>query len=107
MPLQMTWRLASCWQAARRNTIKGGEGADAIIGANENDSLVGDKGNDRITTGKGDDTVDGGAGDDFIVMGDNFDPAFDVIKGGSGADTLSFTFQRGQHRVNPRRLDRY
>ena len=78
-----------------RNTIKGGEGSDAIIGANENDSLVGDKGDDRITTGKGDDTVDGGSGDDLIVMGDNFDPAFDVIKGGTGADTLSFTFQEG------------
>ena len=80
-----------------RNTIKGGEGSDAIIGANENDSLVGDKGDDRITTGKGDDTVDGGSGDDLIVMGDNFDPAFDVIKGGTGADTLSFTFQEGNN----------
>ena len=73
-----------------RNTIKGGGGADVIIGEDKNDSLMGNAGGDRITTGSGKDTVAGGDDNDTIVM-ETYLTNQDSITGGSGSDSLTFT----------------
>ena len=81
--------------------VRGGNGADTIIGSGMGDFLYGGIGNDRVEGGGGNDQLDGGAGLDTVLGGDGDDilllqqhsdlVAGDVLNGGAGFDTLSIT----------------
>jgi Ca2+-binding RTX toxin-like protein len=62
---------------SKKNTLKGGKGADDIKGFGGNDTLSGLAGRDRLDGGGGADRLDGGAGKDTQI-------------GGKGADTFVF-----------------
>jgi Ca2+-binding RTX toxin-like protein len=68
--------------------LRGGDGADTIIGAEGDDFIFGGDSpadlSDQIFGGDGRDTIDGGYGND-ILRGDAGD---DVITGGFGSDTI-------------------
>ena len=77
--------------------IRGGDGADTIIGSTGPDIIFGGRGddslqsidgNDHIHAGPGDDNVYGGPGNDFLSGGDGTD----WIRGGSGNDHLAGNF---------------
>lgn len=71
---------------AFNDTIFGGSGNDSMSGLAGADVLNGDADNDSLTGGQGDDQLNGGIGnDDFVWLnGDNSD----AISGGLGADAL-------------------
>ncbi|HUC33802.1 MAG TPA: calcium-binding protein, partial [Ilumatobacteraceae bacterium] len=63
-----------------------------------NDTLSGSVANERLIGGTGNDTVDGDLGADTVMLGDGtdtflwvFGDASDVVTGGPGTDTMSFT----------------
>lgn len=79
-----------------------GAGNDTIVTGNGNDDVSGGGGTDSISTGAGDDFADGGGGDaDNIDLGVGDDVAglsagpsdgkLDVLQGGPGLDSLSFS----------------
>lgn len=65
--------------------LRGGEGADTILGSAFAEEIFGGDGDDSIDAGAGDDTVDGDAGADIINggLGD------DSLRGGSDDDTIN------------------
>ncbi|MBY8974293.1 hypothetical protein KHP62_00640 [Rhodobacteraceae bacterium NNCM2] len=52
-----------------RDTIFGGDGADALYGVGGDDTIEGGAGNDFINGGSGEDRVDGGSGADIMIGG--------------------------------------
>lgn len=96
--------------------IKGKGGNDSIFGLVGNDRLFGDKGNDKIVGEAGNDLLEGGAGNDQLSggLGDDilkggkgndiiqgysslngFEPQFDELTGGAGADIFVMTDEFG------------
>ena len=83
--------------------LRGGKGADILIGADGNDTLLGNSGDDRLEGGRGMDVLEGaagqdtilaGGGDDQVMGGDGDDLLYggadnDRIEGGAGKDILS------------------
>ena len=65
--------------------LRGGEGADTLIGSVAAEEIFGGDGDDSIDAGAGDDTVDGGAGADLI----NGDSGNDSLRGGTDDDTIN------------------
>jgi len=87
---------------AGNDTLGGGAGADSVTGGDGADSITGGSGNDTLVGGAGNDTfadaalnvesMDGGAGDDtFTVAAVANLTTDDVIAGGDGTDTLTFS----------------
>jgi Ca2+-binding RTX toxin-like protein len=78
---------------AKRNVLRGKQGADQIWGGSGDDDLIGGTGNDTILGGDGDDLIKGQADDDLLegetgadrIRGGNGD---DTLRGGAGNDTL-------------------
>ena len=66
------------------NTIRGGNGADRILGGYAVDTVLGGDGADFIETFGGNDMIDGGRGNDEIDAADGDD----IIAGNSGNDTI-------------------
>ncbi|CAN0439729.1 unnamed protein product, partial [Laminaria digitata] len=72
-------------------TASGGGGNDALTnfehvnGTAFNDTIRGNTSDNQLTGGLGDDILDGGAGQDMVCNVDN------LINGGNGVDTLSFS----------------
>jgi Ca2+-binding RTX toxin-like protein len=76
------------------DTLAGGAGNDSITGGAGNDTITGGEGNDSITPEAGTDNVSGGAGNDTVIYDTAGDLSnIDVVTGGDGTDTLSFTAQ--------------
>jgi serralysin len=63
--------------------LRGGDGADWVVGADLADDINGNQGDDAVSGGAGDDWVLGGQGDDFADGG----LGADLINGNRGADT--------------------
>ncbi len=103
-------RSASQQGTASNDVLKGGVGADALIGKQGNDTLrggeandtlkgghgedflIGDGGDDYLVDGLGNDTLHGGAGEDeFVLLGGE-----DRVFGGSGDDTISVDYSLEQ-----------
>jgi Ca2+-binding RTX toxin-like protein len=76
--------------AADVEVLKGGAGNDHLIGGPGNDTLYGGPGNDTLTGGLGNDLLYGDAGDDTFDEGTAINGA-DVMTGGAGIDTVSYT----------------
>ena len=64
----------------------GGEGDDALTGANERDALFGGSGNDTLTAAGGHDLLDGQAGNDTLNGRDGLETA---VRCGTGTDTAT------------------
>lgn len=78
------------------DTLQGLAGNDFLSGGGGDDVLNGGSGNDTLNGGAGTDQLLGGSGDDLIVISKGTDPTQDVIDGGSGFDTVSFSgFKHG------------
>lgn len=74
-------------------TIKGGRGADVLVGTAGDDTINGDNGDDQIAGNDGNDVILGGSGLDHIDGGRGADivsgdAGADFIDGGLGDDTL-------------------
>ncbi len=67
------------------NRIRGGPGADRIVGAAGSDCVMGDADDDRITGGAGGDWLDGGPGADRVTGG----RGTNTLYGGLGRDRLT------------------
>jgi Ca2+-binding RTX toxin-like protein len=65
-------------------TMRGGSGADVLVGGSGPDRLYGGAGDDKLVGRGGNDVLLGGAGNDKLYGG----PGNDVLKGGAGQDTL-------------------
>jgi Ca2+-binding RTX toxin-like protein len=63
--------------------LRGGGGADLLVGRGQRDELYGDTGSDILVGGNGDDALFGGAGDDTL-QGNS---GIDQLVGGAGNDT--------------------
>ncbi|MDA1165987.1 MAG: calcium-binding protein, partial [Planctomycetota bacterium] len=75
-------------------TLRGGNGADTIIGLDGDDSIDGGDGADSISAGAGNDTIDSGDGSDVIDAGTGNDVVDsgngqDSVNGGDGDDTIN------------------
>jgi Ca2+-binding RTX toxin-like protein len=73
--------------------IKGGSGADVIVGDDGNQRVKGKAGEDRIFGGGGRDRLEGSGGDDLLAGDDGRDRLYggngsDVLLGGAGKDRL-------------------
>jgi len=99
------------------NDAYGSKAADILIGGAEANVLKGNEGDDTLVAGKGSDTLEGGAGDDTLVVSADIDNAGsygprtftlgngdtvsislegrsgegDLLDGGTGIDTVTFT----------------
>jgi Ca2+-binding RTX toxin-like protein len=89
------------------NLLRGGLGGDRLSGLDGNDRLQGQSGNDVLVGGAGIDTLDGGDSNDSLQGGDDNDvllggpgpivtasgtiPDEDVLNGGLGTDTASYS----------------
>ena len=87
------------FRAGDVNIVRGGVGADTLLGDNGADEIHGDSGSDKLSGAGGPDTLDGGDGNDTIDEGDTpGDPngnapagvASDTIRGGGGKDTATY-----------------
>jgi Ca2+-binding RTX toxin-like protein len=67
------------------NTLVGTTGNDLIVDVGGNNTVKAGAGNDTIATGSGNDNVDGGDGDDVINAGNGNN----VVKGGAGDDAIT------------------
>jgi Ca2+-binding RTX toxin-like protein len=88
------------------DVVSGGDGADRLSGADGADRLDGGAGDDVVgiagNTGgislvpieRGPDIADGGAGDDLVDPGGAGDDDGDVLSGGDGTDTVSYTVRQ-------------
>jgi RTX calcium-binding nonapeptide repeat (4 copies) len=86
--------------------LRGGNGADRLVGGPGNDDLFGDNGADRIDGGKGNDSIAGGDGADVLVGGDGDDQLDgeagpDVIRGGPGDDWITGGAERNRIDAGP------
>jgi Ca2+-binding RTX toxin-like protein len=73
------------------DVLYGGNGDDTLEGVDGDDKLYGGNGNDSLDGGYGRDHVDGGAGTD-VLSGDGLGKYYaDVLLGGSGDDTVSYS----------------
>lgn len=87
-------KVKPAWGSSFRGvSIKGGNGADTIVGSEFDDNINGGPGDDIIDAGAGDDSVYGDLGDDDIDGGEGDDSLFgddgaDDIDGGDGDDSL-------------------
>jgi Ca2+-binding RTX toxin-like protein len=72
------------------DTLAGGAGDDTLVGGGGGDVLKGDAGSDYIVFRGSGGSVDAGADDDYVEVTGSIDPA--NLKGGSGIDTITFTF---------------
>jgi Ca2+-binding RTX toxin-like protein len=73
------------------NYVTAGAGADTVTGGAGNDTILGGAGADSIMAGAGNDSIDGGDDNDSInFLANNLD-AYDVVNGGGGTNTLSFS----------------
>jgi hypothetical protein len=73
--------------------VRGGFGADRLIGGDNGDVLLGERGADVIRGGHGADRVAGGPGDDLVIAGAGPDRGFggaddDLVYGKRGDDEL-------------------
>lgn len=76
---------------AGNDTLKGGKGADTLMGLGGSDTLKGGKGNDVLIGGSQADTLVGGAGRDTFIFSQSGDP--DTIKDfDPDKDTIVFQF---------------
>jgi hypothetical protein len=81
------------------DTVDGGPGADVLsggirlVGATGDDTLIGDSRPNELEGGDGRDRLYGGAGDDAL-RGDGGKPASDVLDGGEGRDSASWSGHR-------------
>lgn len=64
--------------------VRGGSGADTLLGTAAGERLDGNGGGDTLIGGPGDDTLNGGVGADRLVGGDGAD----TLNGGDGDDLL-------------------
>jgi uncharacterized delta-60 repeat protein len=64
---------------------------EAARGSEYGDTLLGSEGDDTFISGAGDDTVNGRGGNDQVIMGSNLTSA-DLVIGGDGTDTLTFSY---------------
>ena len=74
-------------------TLRGGRGADELIGSESADVLDGNEGNDFIRGLAGDDTIAGGTGNDKLAGNEGNDhidggPGSDLLVGGKDDDTV-------------------
>lgn len=78
---------------AGNDRLYGGAGNDSLRGGKGTDRLYGQVGNDSLNGEQGNDLVVGGAGDD-LLEGDGIGrtPGRDVIRGGSGVDSVSYAY---------------
>ncbi len=99
-----------------RLVVRGGSGADSIVGGGGNDDLRGGAGNDVVSGGGGNDIVRGGAGNDILDGGAGNDGVYgdagndllvwrgaenagahDVYRGGLDSDTLRLDLTAAQY----------
>ena len=94
--------------------VSGGLGDDTITGDSAANQLFGDAGKDYIDGGAGADFIDGGFGDDVLTGGQGDDSIYggsgadtitssagnDLIAGGMGLDTVKFTGDKAEYRLN-------
>ncbi|MEM8506144.1 MAG: SGNH/GDSL hydrolase family protein [Cyanobacteria bacterium P01_D01_bin.1] len=73
---------------AGNDLLIGNLGTDIVAGSDGDDRLLGRRGNDLLIGGSGNDEAIGGSGDDLFIQKLDMDPAFDIIRGGLGDDTL-------------------
>lgn len=66
------------------NTLRGGVGADYILGLSGDDVIVGGHGDDLLSGGEGDDTISGGDGRDILSGGADSD----ILAGNGGNDRV-------------------
>jgi Ca2+-binding RTX toxin-like protein len=71
--------------------LYGNGGADTLEGGSQDDILWGDTGNDTLLGGEGRDILWGGEGDDFLAGGSDID----TLVGGQGSDTYSVWLNEG------------
>lgn len=83
------------------NTLNGLDGKDVIYGYGGDDKLSGGDGNDRLHGGDGTDHLLGGNGNDLLLPGLNKDGGKqEIVDGGAGTDTVSFTGHASAVSVN-------
>ena len=70
--------------------VFGGLDKDVIDGGLGADQLHGDEGDDLLIGGLGIDVIDGDAGVDFVLEGESYLVGGQVLRGGSGVDTVSY-----------------
>jgi Ca2+-binding RTX toxin-like protein len=80
-------------------TVRGGPGADTLIGGGGPDKLLGGEGNDELAGRGGDDMIFGGPGNDALFGGSGDDtlrggPGNDMIGGGSGMNSIHQDMRR-------------
>ncbi|WP_083098114.1 CARDB domain-containing protein [Pseudophaeobacter leonis] len=66
------------------SALRGGNGADYILGLSGHDAILGADGGDLLSGGDGNDTLNGGSGNDDLSGGG----AQDQLRGGAGGDWL-------------------
>jgi hypothetical protein len=74
-------------------TLRGGPGADTLVGGGGPDKLLGGDGNDHLVGRGGDDVLYGGDGNDSLYGGSGEDtlrggPGTDLLGGGSGVNSI-------------------
>ena len=77
---------------AGNDYLDGGDGKDVIDGGAGNDLIYGRDGDDQLAAGSGTNVLEGGDGNDIFVP-DTF-LSTDIIAGGAGFDTLTYTVAR-------------
>lgn len=87
-------RVVDASSFSGRVTIKGGDGADTILGSQGSGLLLGNGGNDSIIGGRSSDTILGGNGNDQLSGGADADTLIgglgdDTLDGGDGTDRLA------------------
>jgi len=75
------------------DSLYGNRGSDTLFGNGGSDGLSGGYGSDTLYGGSGADELDGGAGNDYLVgygisFGIEPEFEFDLLSGGTGADTF-------------------
>ena len=75
------------------DTLRGGAGADTVLGTSTGDILLGDAGNDTIIPGEsGKQFLQGGDGNDSLVIGSRGSATdYHTLAGGDGNDTYKLT----------------
>ncbi len=79
-----------------RDRLSGGGGVDALYGGDSDDVLTGNAGNDYLDGGKGRDREYGGSGNDRFGQPDRGKAEdADLVAGGAGFDTVTYSGKRG------------
>jgi Ca2+-binding RTX toxin-like protein len=92
------------WANRASNDLRGGAGADLLVGRSGDDWLGGDLGGDTLWGGAGNDSLRGGDGQDRLHGGDGRDDlgggaSRDVLTGGAGADDFRFAAGTGTDHI--------